>query len=306
MLPHSALPPDARRRLAEIGPVWGADIEKHRDLVLEIYGPLLRAVPKDGVRVETGLAYGPHPRQIVDVFAPDGASGLPVFVFVHGGAFVRGSKDVRPEVYSNVLHWAARRGFVGVNVEYRLAPEAGYPAGGEDVRDAVNWVRAHIDRFGGDPEKIFLAGHSAGTTHVATYAYDPIVRPAGGPAVRGLVMLSGRYRADNRPENPNAHGVRAYFGIDETRYDAVSPVTHVSDHPVPMMIAIAEYENPLLDIYGAEFLHRVAQARGRAPRFVRLTRHNHISLVAHMNTEEEILGREIIDFTARVLEGSET
>ena len=67
---------------------------------------------------------------------------------------------------------------------------------------------------------------------------------------------------------------------------------------MPLFIAIAEYENPLLDVYGAEMLHRVAEARNRAPRFLRLADHNHISIVAHFNTQEELLGREILEFFA--------
>jgi hypothetical protein len=65
-----------------------------------------------------------------------------------------------------------------------------------------------------------------------------------------------------------------------------------------VFIAVAEYENPLLDVYGAEFLHRVAAVRGRAPRFMRLPDHNHISIVAHFNSGEETLGPEILEFFA--------
>ena len=75
------------------------------------------------------LAYGAHARQVLDVFSPAGARAAPVMMFVHGGAFVRGDKRVTGELYENVLHWFARQGFVGVNIEYRLAPEAAYPGG---------------------------------------------------------------------------------------------------------------------------------------------------------------------------------
>jgi len=64
------------------------------------------------------------------------------------------------------------------------------------------------------------------------------------------------------------------------------------------MLAIAEFDNPLLDVYGAEFFWRIAAVRGHAPRFLRLRNHNHFSMFAHFNTGEEILGREILDFIA--------
>jgi acetyl esterase/lipase len=289
------LPELARRTLAEIGPVWGRDIARHRDLVLQTYRPLLAAAPKTGVSVTRDIPYGTHPRQVLDVYRHRYAADVPVVVFVHGGAFVRGDKDIDGEVYANVLYYFARHRYLGVNIEYRRAPEFGYPSGAQDVAAAIAWVRAHAAEHGGDPERIFLIGHSAGGTHVASYAYDRAAI-ASHPPVSGLVLLSSRLRVDALPGNPNAEGVRAYFGTDESKYEQLSPLAHGAHSPLPVFIAIAEYENPYLDVYGAELFYRIAAARGRAPRFLRLPRHNHISLVAHLNTEEDILGSEIRDF----------
>ena len=75
-------------------------------------------------------------------------------------------------------------------------------------------------------------------------------------------------------------------------------MTHAAGSKLPTFIVIAEFENPLLDVYGAELLHRMSVAARRAPRFMRLTRHNHTSIVAHFNTGEDLLGNEILDFIA--------
>jgi acetyl esterase len=294
--PLANLPEPARRTLAEIGPMWGTDIQRHRDLVLEMYRPLLAAAPKAGIDVARAVPYGAHPRQILDVYRHGRAENVPVVLFVHGGAFVRGDKDVTDEVYANVCCYFARHGYLGVNVEYRLAPESMYPGGIEDMAGAVAWARGHALEHGGDPERILMIGHSAGATHVAAYAWDRGAAPHADPAVRGIVLISGRLRADARADNPNAPGVRAYFGADEARYEGLSPVSHAAASRLPVFIAVAEYENPLLDVYGAEAFHRIAAARGRAPRFLRLPRHNHISIVAHVNTEEDSLGGEMRDF----------
>ena len=296
--PLENLPEDARRELAAIGPVWGRNIQGHRDRVLELYRPLLARAPKAGVDVARSMSYGSHPRQILDVYRPSGAKSAPVVVFVHGGAYVRGDKDVNDEVYANVLYYFARHGYLGLNVEYRLAPEFKYPSGAEDVAAAVAWAGQHAREHDGDPERIFLIGHSAGGTHVAAYAYDPDVPARPSPVVKGIVLISGRLRVDVLPDNPNASAVRAYFGDDESQYEPRSPVTHAAASRLPVFIAIAEYENPYLDVYGAELCYRIAAARGRAPRFLRLPRHNHISMVAHFNTEEDLLGGEIRDFFA--------
>ena len=167
LAPLANLPEPARRKLAEIGPVWGTDIQRHRDLVLEIYRPLLAAAPKAGVEATRGIAYGAHPRQILDVYQHGRGADVPVVLFVHGGAFVRGDKDVTDEVYANVCYYFARHGFLAINVEYRLAPESGYPGGAEDLAAAVAWAKRSARDFGGDPERLLLVGHSAGATHVA-------------------------------------------------------------------------------------------------------------------------------------------
>lgn len=297
---HAALDETSLRQMMEIGPVWASDILKHRDVVLSAYGPALERAPKGGSTVTRDIPYGSHARQVLDCFVPDGATNAPVAIFVHGGAFVHGDKRLSSEVYDNVLYWFAGQGFIGINTEYRLAPESSWPGGADDLSLAIAWVRANVTRLGGDAGSIFAIGHSAGSTHVGTYAYDPA---AGylGQGLTGVVLLSPRLRADVLPENPFAENVRAYFGDDASLYEARSPLTHADASALPVMIAIAEFENPLLDLYGLELAHRIAAARRWAPRFVRLAGHNHTSLIAHFNTIEDRLGREIVEFTRRLV-----
>jgi acetyl esterase len=294
-VPLSVLPDELQKAMDRIGPLWQADIRKYRDAIWDAFVPLLRAAPKDGVVVTRDIPYGSHPRQVLDVHRPANRPDAPIVVFMHGGAFVRGDKSVNDEGYGNLLTWFARQGYVGLNVEYRLAPEAVYPAGADDLEAVIAWIRRSRHDHGGNPDRIFLIGHSAGGTHVATYAFDP---EAGhlGRGVAGVVLISARLRADVSPENPNADGVRAYFGADEATYDARSPVTYAGTGLMPTFVAIAEFENPLLDVYGAEFVYRRSAALRRAIPFIRMARHNHISIVAHFNTADEILGREIVRF----------
>jgi acetyl esterase/lipase len=297
--PMDQVPAELRRLMAEIGPRWAQDHRRHVEMTLDAYAALLAGVPTADAQISRDFAYGNHPRQVLDVFRPQSAARAPVIVFVHGGAFVRGAKRVRPEIYDNVLHYFARQGLVGVNLEYRLAPEASFPEGARDVARAVAWIEREVAAYGGDPGRIFLFGASAGGTHVATYAFDRTAIPERSASVAGVVLASARARADVLPDNPNAEGVRAYFGADTSLYESRSPVTHADDAELPVFIVIAEFENPYLDVYGAELLHSLSRARKRAPRFLRLTRHNHVSLIAHFNTQEEILGREILDFIDR-------
>ncbi len=289
-----AIPADLRQLMAEIGPKWATDTAGHVKMMAEAFTPLLARCPKDGVLVRRDLAYGTHPRQVLDIYGPEQCADAPLVVFVHGGAFVDGEKDRTPEFYANICIWFARHGIVCANIEYRSAPEAQYPAGTEDVRDACQWFAAHASTYGIDIGRLFVFGHSAGAAHAASYAYGA-PGSEGGPKVSGLIVISGRVRADNRPDNPNAKKVEAYYGSDAAKFEERSAV-HYADAKVPTFIAIAQYENPLLDVYCLELAHKLASQLGRAPRFMQLPGHNHTSIVAHINTAEDALGQALVAF----------
>lgn len=303
-VPLGNLPAETAQHFAQMGNAWASDINRHRDQVVEAYTPLVAAASKEGLALRRDHAYGPHARQTLDVFTSTETrlrGGADVVIFVHGGAFIRGRKSFNGEIYDNVAWWFARQGFVALNMEYRLAPEAQYPAGADDVALAIAWARQHIAAFGGNAQRIFLIGHSAGGTHVATCLFDPAFTARPGPEVCGAILISARLQADVHADNPNAAAVAAYFGDDASRYDVRSPLTHAACSDVPLLIAVAEFENPYLDQYGAEFFARTLAARRHLdarhrPRFVQMPKHNHTSIVAHFNSGETLLGDAIVAF----------
>ncbi|MEO8977852.1 MAG: alpha/beta fold hydrolase [Casimicrobiaceae bacterium] len=294
------IPGTLRALMAKVGPRWAADVSGNVRLMVDSFDPVLARAPKQGVEVTRDIAYGDHPRQQLDVYVPTGigAAQCDVAIFVHGGAFVDGHRNRSAEIYANVLYYLARHGVIGVNIEYRLAPEFQYPSGIEDVALAVAWTQANVARFGGDPARIVLIGHSAGAAHAAGYAYGERAINRSAPRLAGLIVLSGRVRADNAPDNPNARKVEAYYGTDSKRFDERSPVTGVDADSVRTMIAFAEFENPLLDIHCLELAWRLARAQRRAPPVLRLEGHNHTSLIAHINTSEDRLGHAMLAFIA--------
>lgn len=281
--------------MAELGPKWGTSIRAHAAQVLEGFAEILARAPKEA-EVAKDVAYGAHPRHVLDVYSPRSAAGAPVIVFAHGGAFVDGHKDRNAEIYANVGWYFARNGIVLVNIEYRLAPEFRYPAATEDVAAAVEWVRKNIERFGGDPRRIFVMGHSAGACHVGLYAYDPRFGAVGAKRVSGLIVVSGRVRNEVSAENPNAKKVEAYVGSDAAALEQASVVSYVTAASVPTMVAFGEWENPLLDLHCTELLHRVSQCQRKTPRVVRLSGYTHSGMIAHFNTAEERVGQEILAF----------
>jgi acetyl esterase/lipase len=282
--------------MAEIGPRWGESVTSNVKLMVDEFSKVHRGagVPA-GLSVRRDVSYGVHERQRLDVFLPKEAAKRPALIFVHGGAFVEGHRNRTPEIYANVLTWFARHDVVGINMGYRLAPEAVYPEATRDVGTVVAWTRENADALGVDATRIFLMAHSAGAAHAASYAYDRRRHPLAGPGIAGLVVVSGRVRADNRPDNPNARKVEAYYGADAD-FEDVSPVAHVGAESVPTFVAWAEYENPLIDVYCAELAYRLATAKRRSPPVAWLEGHNHTSIIAHIGTAEETLAQAILGF----------
>jgi acetyl esterase/lipase len=291
------IPADLRQLMAEIGPRWRNSVAQNVDLMIQRFSEVLKQSSREGVTVRAGVRYGNHERQEFDVFLPEAVAGPPpVVLFVHGGAFVSGHRNRSEQIYSNVLCYLARRGVAGINIGYRLANHATYPAATEDIAAVVTWAQQHADEFGWDPSRIFLMGHSAGAAHAGSYAYDPRWRPSGGSLLAGMIVISGRVRIDNLPENPNAGKVEVYYGPDGSKFDDFSPVTYIDKDSIPTFVAWAEFENPLIDVYCAELVYRLAHAKRKAPPSMWLAGHNHTSSIGQIGTSDDALGRAIVDF----------
>ena len=139
---------------------------------------------------------GPNQRQRLDIYLPwaGAAAGTPrkTLIFFHGGGWSRGSKD-RHRFVGRAF---ARAGYVVVLANYRLFPQVRFPVFVEDSARAVAWVRANINRYGGDPERLYLMGHSAGAHIAALLALDPrYLKGAGVPrkTIRGMIGIAGPY-----------------------------------------------------------------------------------------------------------------
>ncbi len=167
----------------------------------------------------------------LDLYAPEGAQGLPVVVFVHGGGWRIGDKRAAARLGGAF----ARQGFVVASVNYRLSPAVRHPAHVEDVIAAAAWLREHVAEHGGDPDRLVLMGHSAGAHLAALAATDRTRLAAAGltPATfRGVVLLDGAgYDIPRQIEELGGARSRALytstFGEDPAVWRDASPLTHV-------------------------------------------------------------------------------
>jgi triacylglycerol lipase len=261
-----------------------------------IYAAAQEREPYQGVRVTRDVRYGPHERQRLDVFeGEDGLRGKPVFVFVHGGGFVGGDKRQPGSPYNdNVALWAVRHGLVGINITYRLAPEFTYPAGSEDLASAVAWARENAAEIGGDPERIFVLGTSAGAVHVANFiAHRQFEAARAG--VAGAVLLSGVYDLTTAADDMS----KVYFGEDGARYGEMSSLPGLLESRIPVLFVLTEFDPKPFEQQALKLVEAWFARHGRWPDFIRLMGHNHLTSTMHMNTEDDYLGRQILAFMAR-------
>ena len=289
------LPQDVIARLRALDPAITPELAQSSWALLT---PFHEKLGYTAPRIVRDLTYGEHERHRLDVHtadAPSGGStsghGAPVFLFVHGGGFVRGDKhQPGTPAYDLVGAWAVRHGWVGVNMTYRYAPEVKWPAGAQDVAAAVGWIRENIAAYGGDPDRIVVAGNSAGATHVADF-----VAGHGGDlaGVVGAALISGIYTA--RPAVPGA-APHPYYGVPDP-VQASLPCL-VESH-VPLLFTVAERDPDRFHAAVAEAVAAWAVRHGTVPDLVWVDGHNHMSAVGSLGVDEAALGVPLARFVER-------
>ncbi|MHA6688865.1 alpha/beta hydrolase [Devosia sp. A449] len=161
---------------------------------LSVMDPFNIGSAMDGgtVKAGDGIAYADGSRHKLDVYAPEARGApAPVVFFIYGGGWNRGERSD----YQFVGRALAARGFVTVIADYRLVPEVKYPEFLEDSANALRWVQDNIANYGGDTNRLFLAGHSAGAYNATMLALDPsFLREYGVTMpILGVAALSGPF-----------------------------------------------------------------------------------------------------------------
>jgi acetyl esterase/lipase len=284
---NDAVPTEIAAKLRAIGRVSAPDETR------PLYAPLQATEPFDRVRITRDLSYGPANAHRLDVFTMDGGAPKPVLVFVHGGAYIGGDKHVADSpFYTNVGVWAARNGMVGVNINYRLAPQAQWPAAQRDIASALAWVRANVAAYGGNPQRIFLMGHSAGASHTASYLGHPEFQGPEATGLAGAIMVSAYYDFESLNAGPT---FLQYHGSDKTVYVKRSPLPGLMASRVPMLFAVGEFDTPEFDQQATLLMSRL-RAAGRCPDIVKLSAHSHMSEIYSIGTADAGLTDEILKF----------
>jgi acetyl esterase len=218
--------------------------------------PVGRGAPEPVAKVEDRLIPGPGGPLALRIYAPDAAGPLPVLVYFHGGGWVLGDLDTSDAQCRSLTNAV---GCVTVSVDYRLAPEARFPAAPEDCYAATRWVAANAPELGVDPERIAVGGTSAGANLAAVVPL--MARDRGGPALAYQVLVypitDGSMDTPSYGENAGGYFLTAgamawfwkhYINDDRDRSHPYAAPLHAADLSSlpPALVITAEYD-PLRD-----------------------------------------------------------
>lgn len=256
-----------------------------------------------GVKISKDIHYGTDSRQALDIYQPDQAftksptvDGLPVVIFIHGGSWQKGDK----EGYGFVGRSLAQAGYVTAVIEYRLAPKNIYPDYVNDSVSAISWVYQNIAQYGGNPNKLFVMGHSAGAFNAVAAVDDARYWDKSNvptSAIKAVIGLAGPYSYDFRKFDS-----KVAFPSNLLPED-VMPDSHVRPDAPPHLLLIAE-KDELVGIKNMLKMKRgLEQAKVPVETAV-VPKVNHITMIIAMASPTQWLGNTrqmVLDYMAKQL-----
>lgn len=275
------------------------------------------ALPAQDVRREVPYHLPPVERKVLDVYTPTEGVGRagdkhPIVFWIHGGGWQGGDKadvGIKPRVFTE-------RGCVFVSTNYRLLPKVDMETLLRDVAEAVGWVHAHAAEHGGDPNRIFLMGHSAGAQIAALLCTDDrYLKAVGVPfsALRGCVPVDGdtydvpaiietgetRRRVHGQPEPTFGH--RQKFGDDPRKHVDFSAVTHVrKDKGIPpfLILHVAGIHDTTAQAFR---LSKVLEAAGIPATVFAAPETTHKAINANLGVPGDAATKALFDFVDSLL-----
>jgi arylformamidase len=277
-------------------------------LICLVTSPIATACGAEAV-VTRDLRYSDsgHERHVLDVYAPAGAKNLPVVFWIHGGGWQAGDKtsvQVKPQAFVD-------QGFVFVSTNYRLLPSVEMETIFRDIAKSIRWVHEHVAEYGGDRQRLFIMGHSAGAQLAALMCTDDRYLKTEGLSlgiIKGCVPVDGdtydvpaiittaetRRQVHGQPQAKFGH--REKFGNDPEKHRDYSAVTHVArDKGIPPFLILYVADHPD-NVAQAQRLGSVLKDAGVSAKVFGAKETNHNRISAELGTADDPVTKELFDF----------
>lgn len=258
------------------------------------------------VRVVRDIKYVPDSayadgKDRLDIYIPPGARSAPVIVSLYGGALQEGDKSEQPYVGERF----AEAGIVAVLINYRLSPAVAHPAHVRDAAMAVAWVKRNIAKYGGDPNKIFLTGHSAGAYLISLLLLNPRylaaqrMRPAD---IRGAAPVSAFFYVERTGVGPDRP--KFIWGADPKAWPAASPASYVRADVPPLLLLYADGDDPWRRQQQLDFAAALRAAGDTNVETRMIKGRTHLTIWYTMKDGPDETSRAIVQFVTKVLKGA--
>ena len=245
------------------------------------------------VKEHIDLAYGENAKQILDVVTSGKCNRSPVVIFVHGGSWRWGQKDYHRSIGKQL----ARNGILFITIDYRLYPEVKFPSFPEDVALSVKWARENVSKFGGDKDKVFLMGHSAGGHSVSLVGLDSqYLKKCGGELdwIKGVIPMACPFQFD-----PSKEFLYRNLFPSEIPAEQMMPMSIKTKTGIPPFFIMHGFFDPIIRHEVAyDFTRKINEAGGDAEMKL-YNSHGHASLIRRTTSWHiwpKPLLRDIISF----------
>jgi acetyl esterase/lipase len=229
-------------------------------------------------------------KDLLDIYMPEGASDVPVIVFFHGGGLRIGSKEDARVVASRFVPM----GIGVVSANYRLSPAVMHPAHVRDAAAATAWVIKNIRPYGGNPDNVYVAGHSAGAYLAALLTLDPGhlgVHGLSPSAIRGTIPISPfLYVEETAAVRP-----KYVWGKDPADWLAASVTPHINAGKGSMLLIYADGDADWRKQQNDSFA-KAMRGVGNDAKVFEVPKRDHMSLMSKMNADDDQIGDLIMKF----------
>ncbi len=236
-------------------------------------------------------------KDLLDIYMPNDEKDVPVIVYFHGGALLMGNKSWGGDIGNKV----AKSGIGLVSVNYRLSPEFQHPTHINDVAAETAWVINNIEAYGGNPEKVYIAGHSAGAYLAALLAVDFSLLKAHSivdSQIVGAILISPflyvEETAKDRIERDSIY--KTIWGNEPQSWMQASVTPHILPHRDSILLIYADGD----DDWRKEQIKRFAKEMTGAGNLHILTNEvsnrNHMTLISAIPDNDDMIVNLIRDF----------
>jgi acetyl esterase/lipase len=267
-------------------------------MLLFLLAALATAAEQSTVRVVkdipyvTGAQY-PDGLDKLDLYLPEGKTGVPVIVWIHGGALTQDDKNLEGGTGQRF----AAAGIATVTVNYRLSPGVSHPGHVQDAAASFAWVKKHIAEYGGDPATIVLAGHSAGAYLAQLLVADERYLKAHGLSardVRAVVPISAFFWVERNGVAPDRP--KHVWGTDPKVWVDASPAHHLHAKVPPTLIIYADGDEPWRRAQNVEMADALKAAGSPPVDVVQIAERTHMSIWRRMGNADDPTSERVIAF----------